>query len=197
MRDMNSTNVHMKIAATITIVVLLLSHSICCGSSFSRDYQADSVKAHRVRNVRKYVQSPSLCLYAEMFGAGAGMLSIHGEVTAFRFPHNPDGLGICHSLRFSVGYVVQELFLPIAAKLILFESDHHLETGIGLTFPLKDRGGSDGYPAAAAMGVFILGYRYEPQEGGFLFRVNYSPFIDTSTGEVASFFFGLSLGFAI
>lgn|GEM_PF-2519059 len=191
-----NANLFLKIVVAC-FLGLVVSQSKCLGCSFPDDFQVDSVQSRRVSNVQRVVTSPSICLYAEMYGAGAGMVSIHGEATAFRFTHKTDGFGLYHSLRFSIGYSLDGFFLPIAAKFILFESDHHLETGIGLTFPIRDRGGADGYPAAAAMGIFILGYRYEPQAGGFLFRVNYTPVIDTKTGEINSFFYGLSIGIAL
>ncbi|CAN5505525.1 hypothetical protein BH10BAC6_BH10BAC6_09510 [soil metagenome] len=179
------------------LLVLLFVHSACFGFSDPDTVHVDSSTVQQRGRADRNVTSPTFSIYSETGGAGLSLWSIHGELTAFRFKHNPSAMGIHHSLRLSIGCSVDGSFLPVAAKYILLESTHHIETGLGVTFPLKARGGQDGFPEHSAVGVFILGYRFEPQDGGLLLRVNISPFIDLSTGNTTLFFGGFSIGVSL
>lgn len=182
--------------SVVTLGWLLTLQSACFGFSNPKGYQEDSIQPRQRNGVKRDVTSPTFCVYSEIGGAGLSLWSVHGELTVFSFNHDTDGLGIHHSLRLSAGYSVNGNFLPVAAKYILLESNHHIETGFGVTFSMKARGGHDALPESSAVGVFIFGYRYEPQDGGLVIRANLSPWIDLSTGS-GNFFFGFSIGLAM
>lgn len=170
--------------STIVVATLALLLCIQCpNSGVAREYP-------------RTVSSPTFCAYSEVAGAGLTLWSVHTELTVFRFSHDTSGLGILHSLRLSVGYDVAGYVLPVAAKFILLESSHHIETGLGVTFPLKVRSNQDVFPQQSAAGVGILGYRFEPQNGGLLLRATINPWIDLSTLN-GGLIFGFSLGVAI
>jgi hypothetical protein len=144
----------------------------------------------------KKVASPLFSRYGEFGGTGLSTFSIHGELTLFRFKQNKPDITWAHSIRASVGISIDQYFLPVSLKLILLDSRHHIETGVGLSFLLKDRPENDFYPATSPVGLVILGYRYEPQDGGGQIRVFLSPWYEFETQSV-EFWFGLSFGVGI
>jgi hypothetical protein len=96
--------------------------------------------------------------------------------------------------------------VPLEISALYGRSNHHLELGFGVT-PFLDRTlafnsqtleTNDKVVFRAAM-PFRLGYRFQKPEGGFFFRVGYTPgfSIPTERGEDWSFspvFAGLSFG---
>jgi len=178
-----------------TLIILLYTPSVCHSYFVPSERLNDSVPP-TIRHVRERpVESPTIGFYSEMGGIGLSLWSIHLEYTVFRFNHNPTSLGLSHSIRASAGYSIDGYRLPLSVKYILLESSHHIETGLAVTFPLKYQSVNDAFPNNTAVGMFTLGYRYEPQDGGGQFRVYYSPWFDLTTGTVHSWA-GLSLGFA-
>jgi hypothetical protein len=146
------------------------------------------------------VTSPSAAVYVEMGGPALGWLSIHGEICFYRFEHEEIFGNTVHSLRLSIGATtapVDRYYLPLVVKLLMFESDHHIEVGTGLSLLLKqveiDDGFRHSFPASPVVMSFALGYRFEPQNGGFQFRWVYSPIYEFTTGELYPFV-GISFG---
>lgn len=58
--------------------------------------------------------------------------------------------------------------LTPSANLLVGRKSHLFETGLGLFYPMS---------AGTILPTFRLGYRYQPLQGGFLFRVGLTPFI--------------------
>lgn len=55
-----------------------------------------------------------------------------------------------------------------AANLLIGRSSHHFETGVAAFYPLS---------ASIIIPTVRLGYRYQPKNGGFLFRIGATPLI--------------------
>lgn len=122
-------------------------------------------------------------VYAELAGS-AGIYSINYDLIAFKF--NDLKLGARAGLSFlSEGYEGSsvDLHLPITLNLMYtFKERHHAELGIGTqiaSYEIRKINSAEdvGFTRKTeALGNYTLGYRYQQPEGGFMFRVFYSPF---------------------
>jgi hypothetical protein len=79
---------------------------------------------------------------------------------------------------------VSMLAIPLMANFMLGNDNHKLELGGGLTlFYLSGSSSSSGNFVSgsgfAPIGSLVAGYRYVPQDGGFTFRVGFTPLIST------------------
>jgi len=160
------------IARRMMIAFLLLSYQTCL--------YAQTVKERKVT-------SPNAAVYFEIGGPATSWFSVTGEVCFYRFFRG----NLFHSSRVSIGSTlapIDRYYLPISTKLLMFESNHHIEVGTGLSILLKQVKGDEGFsvqfPASPVVMTFALGYRYEPQKGGFQFRFAYSPFYEFTTGKL-------------
>lgn len=75
--------------------------------------------------------------------------------------------------------------IPLEVTALYGKSNHHLEMGFGFTSflgtSLELVSGTFGLRDKVVFGAFIplrVGYRYQKPEGGFFFRVGYTPIID-------------------
>jgi hypothetical protein len=120
-------------------------------------------------------------MYVELLGQGVALSANYERMLFATTPHNISlraGFGIWVGIE-SGGVVV-----PIDASY-LFGSNHKLEIGIGFAFI----SGRYDYNAAS---FALIGYRYQPIDGGFLIRVSFTPrFSDEFEPWV-----GLGLGYA-
>lgn len=96
--------------------------------------------------------------------------------------------------------------VPLEFSALYGKSNHHLEAGVGFTSFL-DQGvkldlGTYESSTKIVFGAilpFRLGYRYQKPEGGFFYRIGYTPFFDLPFSENKSISFqpyhaGLSIG---
>ncbi len=60
----------------------------------------------------------------------------------------------------------------------LIGSNHNFEIGIGITIPIILESNIDLYPLCL---IYRIGYRYQKEEGGLLFRIGFTPFSVLST----------------
>lgn len=73
---------------------------------------------------------------------------------------------------------------PLMANYLLGGGNHHLELGAGATLVYAsgelnsggDRFKGEGF---AASGTATVGYRYQPRDGGFFFKVGATPFVNS------------------
>lgn len=100
-----------------------------------------------------------------------------------------------------------ESLVPLELIGLLGRSKHHLEIGLGYTQSYAAVAkpsttsigfGFDNYDYGSAM-FFRIGYRYQKPEGGLLFRIGLTPYIDFANGgrEEKTFvpiFAGISIG---
>jgi hypothetical protein len=75
--------------------------------------------------------------------------------------------------------------IPLEVTALYGKSNHHLEMGFGFTSylatSLKSVPGTFEFRDKVGLSAFIplrVGYRYQKPEGGFFFRVGYTPIID-------------------
>jgi hypothetical protein len=127
------------------------------------------------------------CLYAEALGQGL-LYSVNYE---YMFtPHVSGRIGYTNwsvpmYLLISAGSLGYEGG-PVMVNYLWGDGDHHLETGIGAVLGVMRYSGvdtifgetlSDKYKFLP-LGTATLGYRYQPREGGFLFKIGATPLFD-------------------
>ncbi|RCH56502.1 hypothetical protein DJ568_01190 [Mucilaginibacter hurinus] len=133
-------------------------------------------------------------VYLEVGGPG---LSISANYDT-RFGDHRDGLGG----RVGVGYLPAAFFsivaIPVQLNYLLGKKSHFLELGAGATYlKIGDDNGNDkdnkflSFNAiTGVMGTATVGYRYQPVNGGFNFRVSANPIVE----ETVQFTGGISVG---
>ncbi|NBC27868.1 MAG: hypothetical protein GVY08_13470 [Bacteroidetes bacterium] len=86
--------------------------------------------------------------------------------------------------------------LPVMANYLVGSGSHRLELGAGLQFVLAG-GTLENYGSFSGGGIggvtTTFGYRYQPVDGGFLFRIGATPFYSDGRPQLSG---GLSLGYA-
>lgn len=110
---------------------------------------------------------------------GAGGLSLHWlsvmlEVNAFQFPKE----FVIQSLRISSGYglpMFNAQYLPVEMRLVGLQGTNHIEAVIGCNIQVRwTEGADDGwrdFASSALNPTAALVYRFEPEDGGFFFRL--------------------------
>lgn len=89
-------------------------------------------------------------------------------------------------------------FIPVVGNYLLGKGDHKFELGLGalLVYASASSGTSDDFVSGSGGGVggtAVIGYRYAPHDGGFVFRGGFTPVFGQG-GFLP--WFGLSLGYA-
>lgn len=88
------------------------------------------------------------------------------------------------------------IVVPVMLNYLARENSR-LELGAGIVFVSVDDVGFLGIKSSeggsAVAGTAVFGYRYQPRDGGFVFRIGLTPFFSGNGAEVSG---GLSLGFS-
>ncbi len=140
-------------------------------------------------------QIKSNSLYFELFGNG-GLYSINYDRL---FTENIGGrIGFMYlpSIDFVLTSADNIIVVPVMLNYLAGENSR-LELGAGIVFVSVDDVGFFGFKSSkggsAVAGTAVIGYRYQPKDGGFLFRIGLTPFFSGNGAEVSG---GLSLGFS-
>ncbi|CUS96138.1 hypothetical protein JGI25_00057 [Candidatus Kryptobacter tengchongensis] len=123
-------------------------------------------------NKKEYAKSS---LYVEILGQGLFLSANHD----YRFRPNSSlrvGLGL-----FPAIWVLVPIFPVTINYLTGFESSHHLEFGAGATFVFF-----------LPLPTINIGYRFQPKNGGFFFRLAFTPIFDpySKDGGLSTYFYG-------
>jgi hypothetical protein len=107
-------------------------------------------------------------VYLELGGQGIG-LSANAD---YRFHPNL-------TFRAGLSYLIFGYGMPLSLNYITGKnSSHHLELGSGITYIEIASFSLFGYstePVRSVIPTATLGYRYQPQNGGFVFRISFTP----------------------
>jgi len=151
----------------IILVAMALSLSRCSAQS-ATPTKPDSAFHRRAQNI-----------YFELGGAG-GIFSVDYDT---RLTNRRNGIGMRAGLGFLPGiFSPSVLTIPVQVNYLLGKQSNFLEIGGGFT-----------YSSAEYLGSVIIGYRHQPIQGGFNFRVNVTPLIEA--GKVYPFP-GMSFGYS-
>lgn len=82
---------------------------------------------------------------------------------------------------------------PVGLNYLLGKKSHTMELGAGATITNLTKNFSSNQ--AGLMGHMVLGYRLQPKDGGFSFRIGLNPFFGSESGNFYFIpFFGTSFG---
>lgn len=135
-------------------------------------------------------------VYFELFGSGL-TYSINYDQ---RFEKRFDGLGFKAGLSYIGVDGTSVATFPLGLNYLLGKNGKYFEMGLGGTYLAgADRSNTfftgDGRTTGDGfVGNLILGYRSEPQDGGFLFRASVTPMF--GSGFFWPFYAGFSFGYA-
>ena len=149
-----------------------------------------------------FAQKATKAAYVEL--GGAGIASINYDM---RIMKKNDGLGFRVGIGgFSINdgsYKTTALFVPVGLNYLLGKDNKHFfELGAGATFvSLKEKNTfNDPYYQNtndrfnSTFGHLYLGYRVQPEDGGFLFRAGLTPIF--GKGYFVPYWAGVSFGYA-
>ena len=149
-----------------------------------------------------FAQKATKAAYVEL--GGAGIASINYDM---RIMKKNDGLGFRVGIGgFSINdgsYKTTALFVPVGLNYLLGKDNKHFfELGAGATFvSLKEKNTfNDPYyqntndKFNSTFGHLYLGYRVQPEDGGFLFRAGLTPIF--GKGYFVPYWAGVSFGYA-
>jgi hypothetical protein len=133
-------------------------------------------------------------LYFEIFGNG-GLYSINYD--RLFTPTLGARIGFMYfSADNSIFDIDQLILVPIMLNYFVGEGSSKLELGAGIVFGSLETdfwGLTNESSSTAVIGTATVGYRYQPVDGGFMFRAGFTPLF-SSGGFLASG--GLSIGVA-
>lgn len=142
-------------------------------------------------NLNAQIKSNSL--YFEAFGNG-GLYSLNYDRL---FTENLGGrIGFTYlpSMDFIFSSVEDLIVVPLVVNYLSGENSK-LELGAGIIFVSVNNIGFFGFKSgkgsSAVAGTAVVGYRYQPKDGGFLFRIGLTPFF---SGNGAALSGGISIG---
>jgi hypothetical protein len=164
-------------------VLFFISACIICTTGFAQD----SFKRNTV--------------YGEFLGAG-GLVSVNFD---HRLGEKPDGFGF----RTGIGYFQWNnsamVTFPVFANYLLGNNGKYLDLGIGAQLgyewmvdenhPSVDQISDPRFRVGTP--IFNIGYRYQPVNGGFNFRIGFSPYMNIYRGRFPDLFWmpHLSMGY--
>ena len=134
-------------------------------------------------------------IYYEFGGTGFGAISINYErnISINDKVIFAPGLGFSLSNFIEVGGTKlindNQIFIPWQVNFLFGEKNHHFETGFGMPLAIND----DKFGFVGNIYVLRLGYRYQSQKTGFIFRASVNPSI---IAIVPSIIGGISLGYS-
>jgi hypothetical protein len=169
----------------VLAIVLLVTNSAFSQSAAVA--KADSLDKKRAQNV-----------YIEILGTGL-IFSANYDT---RFANKQDGLGA----RIGVGgYSIEAssiLTVPVQINYLIGTNNKFFEVGLGFTYVnfvgsdlifFKANNNSDKINTKTIIGNLTFGYRYQPNDGGFNFRIGIDPLFNSNNFD--SRWFGLSCGY--
>ena len=150
---------------SIQIIIAALTVII----SYVKPATAQTVTGARAQNI-----------FVELGGPGL-LLSLNYDT---RFVNRHDGIGG----RIGAGYVSISdnslLTIPVQLNYLLGKNNRYFELGIGATY-INGKGDERDFlslnNAKSIIGTMTIGYRYQPEDGGFHFKASLNPVFNSST----------------
>jgi len=165
----------MKTTITIYLFIFLIL------STYPSQWIA-SAQSNPTENI---VTAPN-AVFVELLGQGVLLTANYERMLSTTTPHNV-------ALRVGFGYWTwwgdSGVIVPVDASYLL-GINHKLELGIGYAIITGQASGNN-----LSNGAFagLIGYRYQPIDGGFIFRIGFTPLFGAKKMESWG---GLSLGYA-
>jgi len=148
------------------------------------------------------VRSADFSLFTELGGSGLYWATINGEVTVFKFRESSGIPWLFHTLRVSAGITLipaNRLYAPVLVRLLLFQSDYHLEVGVGASVLVSELSytgnGEHWVKNDRFVPCGVIGFRGESRRGGLQLRAAFTPIVDPADNRVYAHF-GFGVGWA-
>jgi hypothetical protein len=130
-------------------------------------------------------------IYAELGGNGI-FFSVNYD---FRFAQSQKGLGMRVGLGYAPGTNDGVITIPLGINHLAGTAPHFFESGLGITY-IKTVKGSDILSGLSGSCLVPgIGYRLQPGQRGFLFRITISPLVPLQAGGKTFFWGGIGLGY--
>jgi hypothetical protein len=160
-------------------LIFLLLFFILYNSVFSQDTMVNKavIKRHSA--------------YLEIFGNTGLLPSINYDYMIFSVRNN--------HLSSRIGFVTdfsQFMILPLEMNYFTGHTPHHFELGLGITFEIQFEDQIEDYYVPWML-VGRIGYRYQKMEGGWLFRLAFTPLCDYFSSGGFDRFIQPSGGFSV
>ncbi len=111
-------------------------------------------------------------IYLDLGGPG-GAYSLNYDIN---FDAAPGGFGVRAGLSYMSFGGVGLFTFPVMGNYLFGNGNHFFEVGLGATYmKLSAEGDALFIDGSGIVGTMNIGYRYQPQDGGFLFRAGLSP----------------------
>jgi len=134
-------------------------------------------------------------IFVEVAGQGIMLSANYDRILFSTTPHNvalSAGLGFWININFSSTKDESGVTIPVNVSY-LFGGNHKLELGIGYTLaPNLSINIDDEWIHSDGLITAVIGYRYQPVDGGFLFKTGFVPILGD---EGIIRYFGFSLGY--
>ncbi|HRO08230.1 MAG TPA: hypothetical protein PK611_08470 [Saprospiraceae bacterium] len=127
-------------------------------------------------------------VYAELLGNGL-IFSANYDRRIINNIGGRVGVGYVGSTKGEGGIVT----FPIMANIILGKNNKFFEIGAGLVF-VNGTGDFFGDESVSSAGTLSLMYRYQPADGGVMWKAGFAPII--AEGVFIPYWIGLSIGYA-
>ncbi|MBA4197429.1 MAG: hypothetical protein C0459_07735 [Chitinophaga sp.] len=140
-------------------------------------------------SVKLKAQTAAKSVYAELFGPGFASINFDSRFTA-----KEDGIGGRIGFSgFNTGNQTVFFFPAGLNYLVGKDEKHYFEMGGGATFMTSSQTIFNNNKSSSAFGYLQLGYRMQPKNGGYTFRVNMTPVF--GRGFFIPYYFGISFGY--
>lgn len=131
-------------------------------------------------------------IFVQLGGPGL-LLSLNYDT---RFVNRHDGIGAT----FGAGYVSISdnslLTIPVQLNYLLGKNSRYFELGVGATY-ISSKGDKRDFlslnDAKSTIGTMTIGYRFQPEDGGFNYKASLTPLFNSST--FFPFFGGVAIGY--
>ena len=165
---------------------ILLLVALFGGGVFAQDVSIDDIDVfmEKQKERRTYSYEARNAIYLELFGNG-----ICTTLNYERF--------IQRNMSIRIGYgtaAIYQASMPVMFN-IFAGKNHRLELSVGVTFFFNREPFIRGYvfyDENITMATGVIGYRYQPLDGGFVFKIGFIPFYAFSAYEHDRKFFGWS-----
>jgi hypothetical protein len=141
-------------------------------------------------------------VYIELGGV-AGIWSLNYDRTLWNLSPNfkLQGSAGCGLISEFNGSGFPDVLLPVSVSILSGKKMHWLETGAGVTYFIwatRDPQSESGFSRKTELlKHVILGYRFQKEAGGLMFRVTYTPIFYSEGVYAYEHWMGVSIGFTL
>ena len=153
------------------------------------------VLAILIISCKLYSQEKPNSIYFEALGNG-GLYSVNYDRMFTETIGGRIGFSYIPEIDFIFSSINDLMVIPVMLNYFIGSVNHKLELGAGIAYVSFTSGDFLGFESSSGSsgvtGTATIGYRYQPANGGFLFRIGFTPMFNDEWFQP---FDGVSLGF--